>query len=128
MYVWEMTLWLKSTILKCFLQTKVPFRGSFIQFFGIWPTVIEASFFQSRPNRFEPNEVEHFSLFMKRDSWNNHLVKCQHQSSISSLLWPAKSRTNEQQAGFYELNKCVQHFTIENKGKIRVTAASAITY
>lgn len=43
--------------------------------------------------------------FWKRDSWNNHLVKCQHQSSISSLLWAGP----EQMSTFYGLNKCVQN-------------------
>ena len=83
----------------------------------------------AHPNRFEPNEVEQtlFSLFLWRDSWNNHLVKCQHQSSISSLLWPDPQVQNKWAAspGFYEFNKCVQHFTIENKGKNCVTAAAS---
>ena len=100
----------------------------FPDFIPLW---LGASFFfnPAHPNRFEPNEVEQtlFSLFLWRDSWNNHLVKCQHQSSISSLLWPDPQVQNKWAAspGFYEFNKCVQHFTIENKGKICVTAAAS---
>ena len=81
----------------------------FPDFIPLW---LGASFFfnPAHPNRFEPNEVEQtlFSLFLWRDSWNNHLVKCQHQSSISSLLWAGP----EQMSSFYGLNKCVQYASL----------------
>ena len=100
----------------------------FPDFIPLW---LGASFFSIQLIQIDLSQMKWnklFSLFfLWRDSWNNHLVKCQHQSSISSLLWPEPQVQNKWAAspGFYEFNKCVQHFTIENKGKNCVTAAAS---
>ena len=52
---------------------------------------------------------------------NFEVFRCNFSSRTNPEIW------RSEEAGFYELNKCVQHFTIENKGKICATAAAAIT-
>ena len=68
-----------------------------------------------------------FSLFFYEETaettiwWNVNInlqsVHFYDQESQVQNKWAASP-------GFYEFNKCVQHFTIENKGKIHVTAAA----
>ena len=61
-----------------------------------------------RPNQILIASAAPLEDIARRDSWNNHLVKCQHQSSISSLLWAGP----EQMSSFYGLNKCVQYASL----------------
>ena len=68
-----------------------------------------------------------FSLFFYEETaettiwWNVNInlqsVHFYDQESQVQNKWAASP-------GFYEFNKCVQHFTIENKGKICATAAA----